>query len=287
MKNYMKLLLMLLLVYVANSAVAFKYAPLSGGLGAQLDIPKSGSYPRIVNTVPNFPAAKLGLQENDLITAIEGQSTQYLPIDAVVAKLRGSPGTACHMVVRRGAADFRVTFTRQRLYPEWASGKVDHYYHLKAAEQINYWYPTAGYVFVHPGTNDLSTQWQAGQQHPVYKAISTYETGRWAPLPGYRFVRRNSLATIWTPGIYLASSHIISGKKPGTWHAAPGYKFVSENSLKVESADDPWNDTIVGVAELAIAGWIESWFGDNFVSDYLYGKAWAHGKHIIESVFKP
>ena len=283
----MKLLLMLLLVSVANSTVAFKYELLSGGLGAQLDIPKSGIYPRIVITVPNFPAAKLGLQENDLITEIEGQSTQYLPIDAVVAKLRGSPGTVCHMVVRRGSADYRVTFTRQRLYPEWASSRVDNYYHLRAAEQINYWYPTAGYVFVHPGTNDLTTQWKAGQQHPVYKAISANEIGRWAPLPGYRFVRQNSLATIWTPGIYLESSHIISGEKPETWHAAPGYKFVSENSLKVESANDPWNDTIIGVIEASLAGWIESWFGDNFVSDYLYNKAWAHGKNVIESVFKP
>jgi hypothetical protein len=287
MKNYLKLILMLLLITVASSSIAFNYEPAKGGLGAQLDIPKTSVYPRIVNTVPGFPAARIGLKEDDLITEIEGQSTQYLSIEDVVARLRGSPGTTCHMVIRRIASDYRVSFIRQRLYPEWASGKVDNYYHLRAAEQINYWYPTPGYVFVYPGTSDLSTQWKAGQQHPYYKVISANEKNRWVPLPGYRFIRSTSLATVWTPGIFLESSHIISGDKPETWHAAPGYKFESENSLKVVSANDPWNDTIVGVIEAAIAGWIESWFGDNFVSDYLYGKAWAHGKNVIESVFKP
>ncbi len=285
MKKSMHVFVNILLVLLTSisSGTAFAYGNITGGLGVTIDLP-AGSYPRILTVEQGFPAERVGLQPNDLIVAVNGLNMGRSSLEEVFAALKGTPGTRCSLLIIRGGEQYQVSFVRQRLYPDWASGKVDHFFHIRAAEKIGFWYPEPGFVFVHPGTGDLHTVWQAGQQHPYHKVIAAATPLEWVPMPGYRFISRNSLTTVWTPGIVLDNQHIVSGEQPETWHAAPGYKFVSNNSLRVVPADDPWSDTIIGTVELIIGGWLEDTFGDNFVSDYLLSKAWAHGKNVIRYV---
>src|SRR5215510_8161300 len=47
------------------------------------------------------PAEKAGLRVGDLITHVDGQPTQGLAVEEVVAKLRGIPGTSVHITIAR------------------------------------------------------------------------------------------------------------------------------------------------------------------------------------------
>lgn len=68
-------------------------------LGAQVDL-----------VIPRTPAAASGLQCNDLITAVNGKSTQTA--DQVTGVLHGLPaGTTVHLTVLRGAAKKAVAIT--------------------------------------------------------------------------------------------------------------------------------------------------------------------------------
>ncbi len=68
---------------------------------------------RVVAPIEDTPASKAGLHAGDLITAIEGESTEDLDIDEVVDRLRGVPGTSVNVRVQRnGDINFTVSLTR-------------------------------------------------------------------------------------------------------------------------------------------------------------------------------
>ncbi len=68
---------------------------------------------RVVAPIEDTPAAKAGIHAGDLITAIEGDSTEDMDLDEVVDRLRGTPGTDVSITILRGEdIDFPVTLTR-------------------------------------------------------------------------------------------------------------------------------------------------------------------------------
>jgi carboxyl-terminal processing protease len=70
-------------------------------------------YVRVVAPIEDTPAAKAGIHAGDLITAIEGDSTEDMDLDEVVDRLRGTPGTDVSITILRGEdIDFPVTLTR-------------------------------------------------------------------------------------------------------------------------------------------------------------------------------
>jgi len=70
-------------------------------------------YVRVVAPIEDTPAAKAGIHAGDLITAIEGDSTEDMDLDEVVDRLRGTPGTDVLVTILRGEdIDFPVTLTR-------------------------------------------------------------------------------------------------------------------------------------------------------------------------------
>lgn len=75
--------------------------------------PENESFVEVVSPIEGTPAFKAGVNAGDLITHIEGESTAELTSDEVVLRLRGAPGSAVTVTIRRGAdTTFDVTLTR-------------------------------------------------------------------------------------------------------------------------------------------------------------------------------
>ena len=83
------------------------------GIGAYL---MGGSeYPVITGTIKGSPAEKAGLVENDLITAVDGESVAGFDLSSVVAIVRGERGTSVTLTIRRGTETLDVTLVRQSI----------------------------------------------------------------------------------------------------------------------------------------------------------------------------
>jgi len=64
-----------------------------GGTGIVIQIDDATKYIVVENVVPNGPAEKAGVQQDDLITTIDGASTKGLTVQQASSKLRGKEGT--------------------------------------------------------------------------------------------------------------------------------------------------------------------------------------------------
>lgn len=85
-----------------------------GGLGAVNR--KKGDYTEVIETYEGYPASKAGLQPGDLILEIDGKSIKGWDQDEVSKHLKGTPGTAVKLKVRReGEQDFEKTLTREEV----------------------------------------------------------------------------------------------------------------------------------------------------------------------------
>ena len=87
------------------------------GLGIQVIMENEGAdkgYVKIVAPIDDTPAARAGLQTDDLIVEIDGDPVQGLNIDEAIAKLKGKPGTDVDIKILRDRAEepFPLTITR-------------------------------------------------------------------------------------------------------------------------------------------------------------------------------
>lgn len=90
-----------------------------GGVGLyitkQTEPNKDGSplYVEVAAPIEDTPGWRAGISPGDLILAINGESTEKLNMDEVLARLRGKPGTDVTIQVRRGEKlEFPVKLTR-------------------------------------------------------------------------------------------------------------------------------------------------------------------------------
>lgn len=90
-----------------------------GGVGLYITKPleakPDGTLPfvEIASPIEDTPGWRAGLNPGDLILEIEGEATDSLSMDAVLARLRGVPGTDVRLLIRRGAKlEFPVILTR-------------------------------------------------------------------------------------------------------------------------------------------------------------------------------
>lgn len=83
------------------------------GVGIALGTDKESGLTQI-HLIPEGPAANAGVDENDLIESIDGESTKGLKLQEVVDRLRGKEGISVALVLRKpSAAETRtVTITR-------------------------------------------------------------------------------------------------------------------------------------------------------------------------------
>ena len=82
-----------------------------GGVG--LYISKPGEYVEVASPIEDTPGWRAGINPGDLIISINGESTDTLTLDEVLARLRGAPGVVVNLVIRRGEKlEFPVSLTR-------------------------------------------------------------------------------------------------------------------------------------------------------------------------------
>jgi carboxyl-terminal processing protease len=86
-----------------------------GGVGLEVE-PGEGAV-RIIAPIPGTPAAHAGLRAGDLIVRIDDLPLQGVPLSEAIARMRGAPGTAVVITVRRTGAgdDFTLSLTRDTI----------------------------------------------------------------------------------------------------------------------------------------------------------------------------
>ena len=96
-----------------------------GGTGIVIQIDEATKLISVSNVVPDGPADKAGVQQDDLITAIDGTSTKGLTIQQASSKLRGKEGTSVTLSIQRsGAAIAPVALTRAKIHQLSVYGKM-------------------------------------------------------------------------------------------------------------------------------------------------------------------
>ncbi len=83
-----------------------------GGIGVTLDT--EGDDARIVEVLPDTPAAAAGLRVDDRILAIDGIATAGLPPEDIVRKLRGPADSVVALKIARAGLDDRPSFSMRR-----------------------------------------------------------------------------------------------------------------------------------------------------------------------------
>ncbi|MDR1506188.1 MAG: S41 family peptidase [Treponema sp.] len=90
-----------------------------GGVGLYISKPLeakpdgSPPYVEVASPIEDTPGWRAGINPGDLILEIDGEATDLLSMDAVLARLRGVPGTDVRLLIRRSAAlEFPVILTR-------------------------------------------------------------------------------------------------------------------------------------------------------------------------------
>ncbi len=84
-----------------------------GGLG--IEVTMEDNIVKVVSPIDDTPAARAGLQPNDLITHINDHPVTELTLSEAVDRMRGAPGTKIRLTLRRGGLagkPFDVTITR-------------------------------------------------------------------------------------------------------------------------------------------------------------------------------
>ena len=82
-----------------------------GGLGIQVTM--ENGVVKVISPIDDTPAARAGIEPNDLITHLDREPVQGLTLEQAVEKMRGKIGTDIRLTVRRGTRDpFDVTLTR-------------------------------------------------------------------------------------------------------------------------------------------------------------------------------
>lgn len=94
------------------------------GIGAQ--VTQKNGIITVVSPIKDSPAEKVGLQPNDQITKINGQSTKGLTLDQAVEKIRGPKGTKVTLEILRPNENqtFTLSVTRDDIKQETVEAKM-------------------------------------------------------------------------------------------------------------------------------------------------------------------
>ncbi|MGB6537543.1 MAG: S41 family peptidase [Xanthobacteraceae bacterium] len=84
-----------------------------GGVG--MEVTTENNTIKVVSPIDGTPAAKAGILAGDVITHVDGTPIKDLPLDTVVDKLRGPPGSKVTLAIQRAkvAKPIIVTLTRE------------------------------------------------------------------------------------------------------------------------------------------------------------------------------
>jgi carboxyl-terminal processing protease len=93
------------------------------GVGIQLTQDEKTKKLVVISPIEDSPAFSAGVQSQDIITEIDGRSTEGMDINAAVSLIRGPVGTKVNIKVLRGdkSLDFNITRDRIEIHPVRAS----------------------------------------------------------------------------------------------------------------------------------------------------------------------
>ena len=102
-----------------------------GGTGIVIQVDDKTKYVSVENVIPDGPADKAGIEQDDLITTIDGASTKGMTLDVASSKLRGKEGTRVTLTLSRDGAAMAspLTITRAKIhqlsvYEKMLPGKI-------------------------------------------------------------------------------------------------------------------------------------------------------------------
>jgi carboxyl-terminal processing protease len=87
-------------------------APNFEGIGARMGV--INRKPTITSTMPGSPARAAGLKKGDVLLQVGGETIANLPLDQIVRKVRGAPGTQVTLVVSRAGQSKPLEFSIAR-----------------------------------------------------------------------------------------------------------------------------------------------------------------------------
>jgi carboxyl-terminal processing protease len=89
-----------------------------GGTGIVIQVDDKTKYIAVENVIPDGPADKAGVQQDDLITSIDGASTKGMAIATASGKLRGKEGTRVTLTIQRdtGTLPAPLTIVRAKIH---------------------------------------------------------------------------------------------------------------------------------------------------------------------------
>jgi carboxyl-terminal processing protease len=97
-----------------------------GGTGIVIQIDDKTKYISVENVVPDGPADKAGIEQDDLITSIDGASTKGMSLAQASGRLRGKEGTKVTLTIVRdsSALPAAITVTRAKIHQLSVYGKM-------------------------------------------------------------------------------------------------------------------------------------------------------------------
>ncbi len=93
------------------------------GVGIQLTQDEKTKKLVVISPIEDSPAFSAGVQSQDIITEIDGRSTEGMDINEAVSLIRGPVGTKVNIKILRGdkPLDFKITRDRIEIHPVRAS----------------------------------------------------------------------------------------------------------------------------------------------------------------------
>ena len=96
-----------------------------GGLG--MEVTMEEGLVKVVAPIDDTPAAKAGILSGDLITHVDDEAVQGLPLDQAVAKMKGAPNTAVRLTIIRKGSDkpINVSIMRENIRVRAVRHRID------------------------------------------------------------------------------------------------------------------------------------------------------------------
>ena len=96
-----------------------------GGLG--IEVTQENGYVKVISPIDDTPASRAGVRPGDLITHLNGQSTQGLTLQEAVEQMRGERGSSIRLTIRREGERnaVEISLTRDVIRPQVARFRLE------------------------------------------------------------------------------------------------------------------------------------------------------------------